>query len=430
MFNIKSLLIFSALAFFTFSCEKDDLVTPADNDSSVSETSFSQTDDIGEMPFDKNILISNETIMAAIGDDDFKDENAKSSQSASFVYTLSNASSGNEVIAYSSTPGNLQEIGRFATGGTGTDTNLANQGALILNRNQNLLFATDAGSNTLAMFRVRNNGTLRLVDQVELRGEEPISVTTFANFVYVVNNGSDDIEGYRISGNASLEFIQGSQQSLSTIGTAPAQISFGRFGRVLIVTEKATNKITTFTINSNASVDPGNSFDSAADTPFGFSDAFSNIIVVSHATGGRTGEGAVVTYRVDRFSGEVTQSSTVVDDFDGSATCWVVPTNNRRNYFVTNTLSDDITRLRLGLGRSGATTLTTDPVGANGATNVATPATPHDLGLNRSNNQLFVLTVGSDELVSYQLDNGNDQLIQDSQLATGTIFATGIAVKN
>ena len=86
--------------------------------------------------------------------------------------------------------------------------------------------------------------------------------------------------------------------------------------------------------------------------------------------------------------------------------------------------------MRLGLGRGGSTTLATDPIGANGATNVGTPATPHDLGLNRFNNQLFVLTVGSDELVSYQLDNRNDALIQDSQLSTGTIFATGIAVRN
>lgn len=430
MFNLKSLLLFSALSLFMFSCEQDDLAAPADNDANISEVSFNQSDEIGDMAFDQSVLVSNEVIMASIGGEDLKGDLTKTGQNASFVYTLSNAVSGNEVIAYRSTAGNLQEIGRFATGGTGTDTNLANQGALILNRQQNLLFATDAGSNSLAMFRVLSNGTLNLVDRVDLRGDEPISVTSFANFVYVVNNGSDDIEGYRVRGNASLSYIQGSQQSLSTTGTAPAQISFGRFGRVLIVTEKATNKITTFTMNSDASTDPGNSFESAADTPFGFSDAFSNIIVVSHATGGRPGEGAVVNYRVDRFSGVVTQSSTVVDDFEGTATCWVVPTRNRRNFFVTNTLTDDITRLRLGLGSGGSTTLATDPIGDNGAVNVGTPSTPHDLGLNRSNNQLFVLTVGSDELVSYQLNNNNDALIQDSRLSTGTIFASGIAVRN
>ncbi|HEY4754263.1 MAG TPA: hypothetical protein VIH37_13330, partial [Candidatus Limnocylindrales bacterium] len=52
---------------------------------------------------------------------------------AGFVYTETNAASGNAVLAFArAQDGTLSSIGSFATGGTGTGGGLATQGEVIL----------------------------------------------------------------------------------------------------------------------------------------------------------------------------------------------------------------------------------------------------------------------------------------------------------
>src|SRR5579872_4768570 len=89
-----------------------------------------------------------------------------------FVYTeTENTNPGqNAVIAYEqSKSGQLTEIGSFNTGGTG----VANTGLLgpqdsdkevIASADGRLLFAVNQGSNTIAVFRVHGDGSLKLIN--------------------------------------------------------------------------------------------------------------------------------------------------------------------------------------------------------------------------------------------------------------------------
>jgi len=59
-----------------------------------------------------------------------------------------------------------------------------------------LLFAANAGSGTVSVFRVFRS-SLFLVDQVPLGGSEPLSVAQFGNLVYVLNSaGSGSIVAF------------------------------------------------------------------------------------------------------------------------------------------------------------------------------------------------------------------------------------------
>src|SRR5215510_11942550 len=65
--------------------------------------------------------------------------------------------------------------------------------------------------------------------------------------------------------------LAGSTQNLPGGTTAgPAQVSFSPDGGVLVVTEKGTNLIDTFTVNESGVAQPGVSVPSNGGTPFGF----------------------------------------------------------------------------------------------------------------------------------------------------------------
>lgn len=81
---------------------------------------------------------------------------------------------------YRDSHGTLRQAGHFATGGTGTGAGLGNQGALALCGNQRYLFALNAGSNDLSVFRIHRGG-LELLDRAAEEGVTPASaISSFA----------------------------------------------------------------------------------------------------------------------------------------------------------------------------------------------------------------------------------------------------------
>jgi 6-phosphogluconolactonase (cycloisomerase 2 family) len=123
----------------------------------------------------------------------------------SFIYTeTDNSNPGqNAVIAFRNNGhGKVTQMGSFKTGGTG----LANpQGLLgpddsdkevIASPDGRLLFAVNQGSNSIGVFRVQRNGSLKLVNHraVSSGGTEPVSLSIAGNRLYVVNRG-DEIQG-------------------------------------------------------------------------------------------------------------------------------------------------------------------------------------------------------------------------------------------
>src|SRR5580692_6122093 len=91
------------------------------------------------------------------------------------VYTLMNQTSGNAVAVFNrALDGTLTAAGSVATGGTGTGSALASQGAVVLSDDGRWLFAVNAGSNDVSVLRV-DRGGLALASRVASGGSLPIS---------------------------------------------------------------------------------------------------------------------------------------------------------------------------------------------------------------------------------------------------------------
>lgn len=187
------------------------------------------------------------------------------------VYALTNAPDGNAVVVYSrSGDGSLMPAGSFPTGGTGSGAGLGSQDAVIVSDEGRLLFAVNAGSNSVSSFRISKQG-LELVDTAPSGGSTPTSVSFHDGLLYVLNAGvPNNVSGLRVSGRGELTPIAGSTRPLSGDNTAPAQVGFSNNGDVVIVSERATNRLVTYTVGDNGLLSAPTVHASAGPTPFGF----------------------------------------------------------------------------------------------------------------------------------------------------------------
>src|SRR2546426_973241 len=91
------------------------------------------------------------------------------------------------------------------------------------------------------------------------------------NALMVYATASDgSVAGFR-NARGELQAIAGSARGLSAAGgTAPAQVGFGSDGDVLVVTEKATNRLTSYPVLADGRLGAPVVSASAGATPFGF----------------------------------------------------------------------------------------------------------------------------------------------------------------
>src|SRR2546425_7284098 len=160
------------------------------------------------------------------------------------VYTLMNLTSGNAVAIFArAADGTLTVAGTVATGGTGTGSGLGSQGALALSDDGRWLFAVNAGSNDVSIFRVGPAG-LALTSRIPSGGVQPISLTVHGNLLYVLNGGvSGNIAGFALDANGGGAGIPGCSRALGGAAGGPAQGAVSRGGRPRVGTEKNTNAI-------------------------------------------------------------------------------------------------------------------------------------------------------------------------------------------
>src|SRR5213595_2362115 len=323
------------------------------------------------------------------------------------VYVLTNQVSNSVAVFHRTARGVLTPAGEFSTGGAGdpvphgmdpaTDP-LASQGALILGHGNQFLFAVNAGSNQISVLRV-GILDLTLVDVVSSGGIRPISLAVHENLLYVLNEGgTPNITGFTIGDDGTLTALAGSTQPLIG-GTAadPAQVSFNHDGTLLVVTEKAGNRIDTYIVDGNGLPSAPIDNPSNGTTPFRF--AFNNpgFLVVSEAFGGAPNQSAASSYSagddgvLSVVSGSVANSQT--------ASCWVVITNNGHSAFVSNTGSGTISSYDLTSNDGTLTWMNSvaGDVGANGA--------PIDMALNISSQYLYVLAGGSQSVISFRVEH-------------------------
>jgi 6-phosphogluconolactonase len=312
------------------------------------------------------------------------------------VYTQTQNPAGNEIVVYRrAANGTIAEIARVPTGGVGAASTppfgfpiVDSQGSIELTKNGRLLFAVNAGDDTISSFRVHKHGGLTLVDREASGGDLPVSIDTQRKLLYVVNSLSPNISGLRFKPNGQMTPIPGSTEPLSASGpnTAPAQIGFaGRPYRVLTVTIRGTQTIDTFKLGKDGTPGPAMPNASTDMNPFGFEYRRGGQLIMSNA--GEAGAPDDLTKFLGRASSyKLAKSGTLtpIDSIsvDGQrATCWVVITSNQRYAFMTNTLSQTVSRFRIS--RDGHLTL---------LGHVATgPGFASDEALSRGSRYLYVL---------------------------------------
>lgn len=321
------------------------------------------------------------------------------------VYTSSNEASGNQVIAFDvNERGRPIELGRFDTQGIGTGDPLGNQSALATDASDRWLFVVNSGDSTLTSFRLQQDG-LEFVDlEQDSGGFRPISVTVFGTLVYVLNEGDgvstdprlqyDTISGFRFTAGGLLEPIPDSTRIIDdTQLTAPAQIGFNKSGTVLLVTEKATDTLTTFVMREDGtpSMSPLKR-PSAVPTPFGFAFGDRDYVFITEANQG--GQGVTASYRVDRETGAVSDLVDLIEQ--GDATCWTVLNSDQTIGYSTNTGSGTVSFYRIGF--AGTLSPFFERVRK---TSVPTGAGPRDAVLTQNNHFLFTLNNGDEELKAF-----------------------------
>jgi 6-phosphogluconolactonase len=336
------------------------------------------------------------------------------------VFTQTNEASGNEVVAFARAGDGLAEIGRWETGGLGTGQGLGSQGALVLSENRRWLFAVNAGSDDISVFRLTPDG-LTLADTAPSGGDRPISLTVHGNLLYVLNHGSDTIAGFRIGRSGALTPIDGSTRPLSGSGVNAAQVAFSPDGSLLVVTERATNRIDTYTIGGDGRASGPNVHPSAGQTPFGFAFRKDGTLVVSEAFGGAPDASATSSYHVSG-AGVLNVVSGAVPTTE-TAACWAVVTGNGRYAYVTNTGSGTITGYRIAA--DGSLTLL-DADGRTGVTGAG--SSPVDEALSRDSRYLYVLEAGTDAISAFKV-HGDGSLSFVSEVGGLPGGTTGLAVR-
>jgi len=297
------------------------------------------------------------------------------------VYILTNQTANSVLVFARAADGTLSFSGNFATGGAGARTGvdpLGSQGSLVLGIGHQRLFAVNAGSNDVSVFSV-DGLNLELLDRASSGGVMPVSVAVHENLVYVVNaGGTPNIQGFFVEPSSGhLTPIPGSSQALPGGASAsPGQIGISPDGDVLLITEKGTNQIDTWTITDAGLPVNGKVAISSGAVPFGFTFLRRDVALVTEA-----GPSALSSYEAGD-DGTLQLITRTVPDTQ-KANCWVAATKNNRYGYVTNTGSGTISSYLIS--SDGSLSL------LNATAAVTGPGTaPIDFALSNDSHFLFV----------------------------------------
>jgi 6-phosphogluconolactonase (cycloisomerase 2 family) len=313
------------------------------------------------------------------------------SNNAGAVFAMTNSVDKNEIIAFRrNDDGGLQQTRTFETDGRGSGGNvdpLGSQGSLVLSQDRSYLFAVNAGSGELSVFRVQGD-LLSLEDKVISGGSEPVAVTQHADLVYVVNaGGNGNVVGFRWH-HGELTEIPNSTRFLSGSNSAPGSIAFSPDGKFVAVTEKQTSKLDVFSVQTDGTLSPAVVTPSAGPGEFAISFALNGTALVSETgPAGGVDASALSSYAL-LASGSLTPITTSVPTL-GAATCWQVATPDGRFVYTSN---------------AGTATISGFSINANGSL-APLPGTVQ--GSNPSGATNIDVTISSDGKFLYTLNAGN-----------------------
>ncbi len=340
------------------------------------------------------------------------------------VYTMSNGAGGNEILVFRrGANGMLTPAESVPTGGLGTGAGLGNQGAIVLSGDNQWLYAVNAGSNEISVFAIGPDG-LALIETVPSGGDLPISLAVDRKLLYVLHAGGriggvDSITGFTIGTDGKLSPLPGSAKPLSAANTNPAQVGFTPNGDVLVVTEKGTNTIDTYTVGKDGLAIGPMPHPSAGTTPFGFAFGKRGQLFVSEAAGGAPDGSSVSSYLVAGDGGLTTISPAVPTT--ETAACWAVVSNSGRFAYVANAGSGSVSGYTIA---HDGTIALLDPDGRTGVTG----AGPSDMALSNDGHFLYTLRSASGAISAFRVE-ANGKLLPLPGIGGMPAGANGLAAR-
>ncbi len=300
------------------------------------------------------------------------------------VFTSSNDAAGNALLVYARAPGGgLALQAQAPTGGLGTSAGLGSQGAVTLSRDGRYVFVVNAGSNSVSTFKLAGSD-LQLMSTVDSGGLHPISVTEHGGLVVVLNDGGDgNVAGFR-NEHGMLQPVAGSVRGLSVAGGAtPGQVGFSATGEAIVVTEKGTNRLSTYQVNSDGSLREPIVTASPGLTPYGFGFNSRNRLVVSEAQAGVAGASTLSSYRFMNKAPALPVLMTASMPDTQTAACWVAISVDGRWAFTTNAGSSSVSSYRIA--PDGQITLAHAVAGMTGE-----GTSPSDVAASADGRRLYV----------------------------------------
>jgi len=303
----------------------------------------------------------------------------------------------NQVVAYYRQPdGTLIEAGRFPTGGDGTGGGNISQGSVVLTGRdpdarvahfaQQLLLVTNTSSDDVSVFQVEKNG-LVLIDRESSGGTRPISISIYQDLVYVLNERTGTINGFRLT-REGLTPIPGSQRTITGGSSSrPAHMTFNPFGTVLFASGRNTQALDAFLVDRNTGLTTGpNPNLSVGLNPFAMEFDQRGNMYVAEGHFGAKAQGSITSYKVDDDTGTITPISPMVgngQDF----TCWSLLTEDQRYYYVSNTGNSTISSYKI---RPDGTAVLLEPVAAVTGTFPGPGA--EDMAFSSNSRYLYVIS--------------------------------------
>lgn len=350
------------------------------------------------------------------------DDEAGSGRAA--VYTLTNSPTGNAVAVFQrAEDGSLAFSGTAATNGLGTGAGLGSQSPLTLSKNGRWLFAVNAGSNSIAAFKVLKSGLLALTGTVPSGGSLPISLTFDKNLLYVLNaGGNGNITGFKLEDEGNLVSLANSTRPLSGNAVGPAQVAFSPNGKLLVVTEKNTKQIDTYTLDKAGLPGQPRVSPSAGTTPFGFAFAREDYLVVSEAFGGAPNGSAASSYRLNK-DGNLNLIS-ASEPTHQTAACWTVVTPDGKYAYTANAGSSSITGYQVS---SQGKLIQLNPL--NGLTgSMVAGSGPQDMAISQDGKYLYVVDVRIGQIAAFQIGQ-NGQLSPLGEFGSLPAGIVGLAAR-
>lgn len=341
---------------------------------------------------------------------------------SSAVFVQTDNPAGNQVEVYQrSTDGTLSLQQGYATGGLGgvldgsVVDHQASQGSLTYDSAHHLLYALNAGSNTVSVFAM-NGTSLTLRQTIASGGVFPVSVAVHGNVVYVLNaeNGGS-IQGYRVQHGRLVSKASWNRplgldaQATPQFTHTPGQVGFTANGSQLLVTTKAANNsVYVYRLGLDGAPAASPTVNALPGTvPFAFVTTGRHQIALVEV-----GTSSVVTFEVNS-DGTLTQRSALATG--QAATCWIARSGDL--LFASNAGSATETGARLGFG-GALTDLGRTSTDAGAVDAVASP----------DGRNLYVQTGGAGNVDEYQIDASGSLDRIGSVTVPGAAGGEGIAV--